>query len=93
MMILRETVEFEVTRRDLEKDLLFVEFKVYHIRNEFSLEQLDVVIDKEDVEQFEIWTETSLAEAEEQVFAKIEKIVESKQRYGYLPETEYVIMY
>jgi len=93
MLVLRETVEFEVVRKDQERDLLFVEYKVYYLKNEFSQEQLDVIIDKNDIEEFEIWTDISLENAKKEVFVKIENIVNAKQKYGYLPETDHVVYY
>jgi hypothetical protein len=93
MMILRETLSFPVTRKDREEDVLFVEYKVYYIKNELSEEQLDIIIDKDDLRDFEIWTDTTLDQAQSLVVDKIEKIVDTKQFYGYLPKTYYRIFY
>jgi hypothetical protein len=93
MMISRETVEFEVTRKDKERDLLFVEYKVYYLKNEFSQEQLDIVIDKDDIKEFIFWVDILPDKAQTKIYSKIEEIVETKQKYGYLPETDHVVYY
>jgi hypothetical protein len=92
-MISRETVEFEVVRKDQERDLLFVEYKVYYLKNEFSQEQLDIVIDKDDIKEFIFWADILPDKAQTKIYSKIEEIVETKQKYGYLPETDHVVYY